>query len=76
MWYQRVMIVVTGTRPAALKPAAKTAYTTYSCQRASTRPSTASAKPPTMPPATMTMRTSRRAMIRATQSPVRPLTMK
>ena len=76
MWYQRVTTVVTGIRPAPLNPKAKTAYTTYSCQRSWTWPSSASAAAPSTAPPTMTMRTSWRAINRATQSPTTPATMK
>ena len=71
-WYQRVTTVVTGIRPAAEKPTAKTAYTAYSCQRSCTCPRTASASPPSTPPSTSTTRTSRLAMMRAIHSPTIP----
>ena len=76
-WYQRVTTVVTGISPAPANPRAKTAYTSVELP-ALGRPGRAAASetPPTMAPATIGMRTSRRAMRRATYSPATPPTTK
>jgi hypothetical protein len=54
VWNQRVTTVVAGTSPVQAKLTPNATYTTYSCQRASTRPSSSSDVAPSTPPATST----------------------